>query len=421
VNVCMLSGDGWEYEVSHRLLNITSQGDYTLTGTNTDGKVSIYLRAEDGPVNLTLKDLHLSGYTRENDDSPIGLSNLWNQQPVTMTLVSSNSIVSSSTSYGTREYAGIFVPANRTLTIQGDGYLYVRSYRGAAIGATDEHNDYFNYQSCGNIYITGGRIDAESSGSAAAIGASYNGTCGTIKISGGTVSAKSASGQAIGEGGNYADQTVYITGGSVRTTDGSIATTAKNDSHAALVCVAVPGLAPYSAVAFDNLPDYYGKNDIYADADGKVYLWLPEDWEEPHVSLLMAASPKKGLLGAPSGTAHTFVANGYSYTVTIDPDAGGAVADKGDPLPLESLRIDDFAIEDGYLAIKVTAKPATWIYGFADLLKIRASEALPIPDSKDALLDLSAAELTLEDQDSATIVVPRPKSGTDRFYRIEGP
>ena len=420
VNVCMLSGDGWEYDVALGEINITSQGDYTLTGTNTEGKVTIYLRAEDGPVNLTLKELHLSGYTKENVSSPIVLSNIWDQQPVTMTLVSSNSIVSSSTCYSTCECAGIFVPANRTLTIQGDGYLYVRSYCGAAIGATDYFGGYFNCQNCGNIYITGGRIDAEASGNSAAIGASANGTCGTIRISGGTVSAKSASGQAIGEGGDYADQTVYITGGSVRTTDGSVATTAKNDSHAALVCVAVPGLAPYSAVAFDNLPDYYGKNDIYADADGKVYLWLPEDWEEPHVSPLMAASPKKGLLASPSGASHTFSANGYSYTVTIDPDAGGAVADKGDPLPLESLSIDDFAVEDGYLAIRFTAKPATWLYGFADLIRIRASETLPIPDSDDALLDLSKAELQLDDEDTATLVVPLGEGGPSRFFKVEG-
>jgi len=182
----------------------------------------------------------------------------------------------------------------------------------------------------------------------------------------------------------------------------------------------VPGLAPYSAVAFDNLPDYYGKNDIYADADGKVYLWLPEDWEEPHVSPLMAASPKKGLLAASSGTSHTFSANGYSYTVTIDPDADGAVADKGDPLPLESLRIDDFAVEDGYLAIRFTAKPATWLYGFADLIRIRASETLPIPDSDDALLDLSKAELQLDDEDTATLVVPLGEGGPSRFFKVEG-
>ena len=181
----------------------------------------------------------------------------------------------------------------------------------------------------------------------------------------------------------------------------------------------MPGLTPYTAVAFDNLPAYYGKSGIYTDAGGKVYLWLPEDWEEPHVSPLMAASPKKGLLAASSGTSHTFSANGYSYTVTIDADAGGAVAEQGDPLSLESLSIDDFAVADGYLAIRFTARPATWLYGFADLITIRTSETLPIQNSDD-LIDLSNAELYLEGVDAATIIVPLGGASSNRFFRVEG-
>ena len=134
------------------------------------------------------------------------------------------------------------------------------------------------------------------------------------------------------------------------------------------------------------------------------------------------ASPKKGkgLLAVSSGTSHTFSANGYSYTVTIDAAAGGAVAEQGDPLPLESLRIDDFAVADGYLAIRFTAKPSTWLYGFADLIKIRASATLPIPDTDDALVDLSDAELRLEGADAATLVVPIGEGGQSRFFKVEG-
>ena len=185
--------------------------------------------------------------------------------------------------------------------------------------------------------------------------------------------------------------------------------------------VTVDGLAPNAKVAFDGLPDYYNTDEIYADAEGKVYLWLPENWESEHpiTPKLLAASPKKGLLAAPSGTSHTFSANGYNYTVTIDSDAGGSVADKGDPLPLESLRIDDFAVEDGYLAIRFTAKPSTWLYGFSDLIAVRASETLPIPGSDDALLDLSDAELQLEGADAATLVVPLGEGGRSRFFKVE--
>jgi hypothetical protein len=415
-NVCTLTGPGWYYDVSERTLWVTNQGSYTVTGTNTEGKVAIYLRAVDGPVNLTLKDLHLSGYTRDNCYSPIVLSDIWNQQPVTITLVSSNSLVSCNDPRNFH-YAGIFVPQNRKLTINGDGYLYVKGNSGAAIGGLDDAGSYPHNESCGEIYIEGGIIDAR--GSSSAIGCCYSGSCGKVKISGGTVFALAGYGQALGEGGGYGDETVYITGGSVKTTDGGRATIAKNDSNVALVCVEVPGFVPNKAVVFDNLPAYYGQSGIYADAGGNVYLWLPENWEEPHGSSLLSASPQNGLLGASSGTAHTFSANGYSYTVTINPSAGGAVATQGDPLPLESLKIDDFAVEDGWLVIRVTARPATWMYGFADTLEVRASETLPIPETDDAALDLSGAELRLEDGENATIAVPLGELPPSMFFKVK--
>ena len=197
-NVCTLTGPGWYYDVSERTLWVTNQGSYTVTGTNTEGKVAIYLRAVDGPVNLTLKDLHLSGYTRDNYYSPIVLSDIWNQQPVTITLVSSNSLVSCNDPRNFH-YAGIFVPQNRKLTINGDGYLYVKGNSGAAIGGLDDAGSYPHNESCGEIYIEGGIIDAR--GSSSAIGCCYSGSCGKVKISGGTVFALAGYGQALGEGG----------------------------------------------------------------------------------------------------------------------------------------------------------------------------------------------------------------------------
>ena len=98
----------------------------------------------------------------------------------------------------------------------------------------------------------------------------------------------------------------------------------------------------------------------------------------------------------------------------------GAVAAQGDPLPLELLRIDDFEVADGYLAIRFTAKPATWLYGFSDLISIRSSATLPIPYSDDSLLDLSAAELYLEGADAAMIIVPLGEDTTSRFFKVEG-
>lgn len=65
---------------------------------------------------------------------------------------------------------------------------------------------------------------------------------------------------------------------------------------------------------------------------------------------------------------------------------------------------------------------ATWLQGFADRLRVRASESLPIPDTDDSLLNLSNAELTLEDSTNATISVPLPEvfgDSSGRFFPIE--
>ena len=83
-----------------------------------------------------------------------------------------------------------------------------------------------------------------------------------------------------------------------------------------------------------------------------------------------------------------------------------------------TLKIDDFAVEDGFILLRFTAKPATWLYGFSDLIRIRASETLPIPAGDSSLLDLSRAELTLEGADAATIIVPLTSPA--RFFRVEG-
>ena len=87
------------------------------------------------------------------------------------------------------EYPGIFVPENKTLTIQGDGSLTASSNGWAAgIGGGYE-------KACGNITIEGGTINAQGGSDAAGIGGGYNTSCGNISITGGTVTAT---------GGNYA-------------------------------------------------------------------------------------------------------------------------------------------------------------------------------------------------------------------------
>lgn len=80
------------------------------------------------------------------------------------------------------DYAGIFIPANKTLTIQGTGSLTAAG-RGKAAGiggglaASGKVMD-----DCGNICIEGGTINATGGEYAAAIGGVQNKNCGDITI-----------------------------------------------------------------------------------------------------------------------------------------------------------------------------------------------------------------------------------------------
>lgn len=111
-------------------------------------------------------------------------------------------------------YPGIYVPAGKTLTIKGAGFLRAASNAGAAgIGGGNKAT------SCGNIVIESGTIEAVGkSGSGPGIGC---GTCGDITISGGTVTATGGTNAAgIGSANMGICGKITITGGTVNATGG---------------------------------------------------------------------------------------------------------------------------------------------------------------------------------------------------------
>ena len=117
------------------------------------------------------------------------------------------------------EFPGIYVPQNKTLTIQGSGSLTASSNGyGCGIGGGYEI-------ACGNIVIAGGTITATGGDFAAAgIGGCDTGSCGTISITGGTITATggdSAPGIGSGYGGQCGD--ISITGGTINANGGESA------------------------------------------------------------------------------------------------------------------------------------------------------------------------------------------------------
>ena len=117
-------------------------------------------------------------------------------------------------------WSGIFVPQNKTLTIQGSGTLIangssVIGYSAAGIGGGG-----MTSASCGNIVITGGIITATGGKGTPGIGGGRDNTCGNISITGGTVTANGGD-YAPGIGGSS-----YHSCGNITITNGVTSVTA---------------------------------------------------------------------------------------------------------------------------------------------------------------------------------------------------
>lgn len=110
------------------------------------------------------------------------------------------------------DYPGIYVPGNKTVTIQGSGSLTASSNGWAAgIGGG-------NTGDCGNITITGGNITATGGSGRAGIGGG-SGACGNITITGGTITATGGNNAAgIGGGTDGTCGNITITSGVTRVT-----------------------------------------------------------------------------------------------------------------------------------------------------------------------------------------------------------
>ena len=307
---------------------------------------------------------------------------------------------------------------------------YYYSYGGAGIGG--------GAYAFGTVYIRGGKVRAVGSNYSASIGGGRT-KAGYVYVSGGTVvpTVPASSARCIGDGaGNTSvPGEVRFTGGSIDAAFAIVNPAATNSIGVAVYPVAVSNLTANAKVAFDGLPSYYGTTDIYANEEGKVYLWLPEDWDEGGITpRLLAASPRR-LLGATPGASHTFSANGYSYTVSIPAGGGEAVAERGEALELSELKITGFSVADGWIVISVNASPATWMYGFGDLnayvktltdkpvkvsiYQYNADHELIHSDDDDAVLELPGWELILEDGDNATFAVPLGDLPESMFFKVK--
>ncbi|MBR6021351.1 MAG: hypothetical protein IK066_02915, partial [Kiritimatiellae bacterium] len=295
------SGTGWSY--SNRVVTLTGDASaFSLQGNAPNGDFRFEVPGDiasltlDG-VNLVAPDRKYGSVFAISGNAPIHLNG-------TNVLVASGSYA-----------AGIEVANNATVTIDGTGSLEARGGKyGAGIGsrggnapcgfvtiesgtvtATGGDNaagigggGNSNLQA-GSIEIAGGTVTGNGGDNAAGIGAgkgNFRVPDGAVRISGGTVTACGVSGSdfvnSLGNtvslvgGGDY--KPTVVTGGNV--VPGALGTVSPrpvDESGDPLYRILMGGFEAGSQVqlAGGDLPPDYASDGLFADAGGRVCLWLP--------------------------------------------------------------------------------------------------------------------------------------------------
>lgn len=152
--------------------NITLEDGDVLTGT-LDGTTQNYKISIAAGATVTLSGATIEGkHTNDSECQWAGLTCLGD---ATIILEGTNAVQNFN-----RYYPGLQIgPTGTTLTIRGSGSLTATGLNfGAGIGTA------LNGGSCGDIRIEGGTVTAKGGGKSAGIGSSYKSTCGDITISG---------------------------------------------------------------------------------------------------------------------------------------------------------------------------------------------------------------------------------------------
>ena len=225
-----------------------AQNGDLLTGT-LDGATQKYKISIAAGATVTLSNATISGvHTDDSHELWAGLTCLGD---ATIILDGTNAVQNFN-----RFYPGLQPgPTGTTLTIRGSGTLTATSREfGTGIGSK------FNGGSCGNIRIEGGTVTAIG-GDGAGIGSGNGSTCGNITITGGTVTANGgAYGAGIGSGDTFSGTSqcgdITITGGTVTANGGGdgAGIGSGNGSGGASQCgsISVSGSASVTATGGDN-------------------------------------------------------------------------------------------------------------------------------------------------------------------------
>ena len=291
-------------------VNITQPGTYTVTGTSTVTGNNITVNTN-GTVNLTIENVNI-----ESGGAPLNIEagnvkltlrgtnrliNIgWNNAGIRVPQVASLEITEESEGHSLTAQgspndwggAGIGAGLNEiagAITINGGNLDIIAGIGAAAIGGGTTYGTTDITPDATSITINGGTIKAQSKNytyiTPATIGGGssfYNyirGNGGVITITGGTVIAN----DIIGHKENAFTTSITITGGNI---SASCSITPTNGSTN-LEMKEITGLTPYAKITALSGADGYSTEDMYADENGKLYLWLPSE-SNPSVSQSIA-------------------------------------------------------------------------------------------------------------------------------------
>lgn len=178
---------------------ILQNGDVATGTLGGNYKVSIAAGAK-----VWLRDADINGTGTDTVGLWAGLTCLGD---ATIVLEGANTVRA-----GDARRAGIFIPENYTLTIDGEGALLAIAYSGYHSHVYDNGGASIGggyQQHCGDIVINGGTICATNRLDGTGIGGGILARCGSITINGGTVTAYGgASGIGAGQGGTCGNITI---------------------------------------------------------------------------------------------------------------------------------------------------------------------------------------------------------------------
>lgn len=195
---------------------VTLQDGDVLTGT---GGTKTHVMIADGAT-VTLSGVNITAITSDLSHKWAGITCIGNAT-IMIADGTTNSVKG-----GHFTYPGIYIPADHTLTIQGNGSLESATHdrgNGSGTGSGAGIGGIAN-ERCGNIVIKSGNITALGNYMSAGIGGTDGSPCGDITIEGGAVTATGGKyAPGIGSGSCSSAGNITITGGTVTSTGGSFA------------------------------------------------------------------------------------------------------------------------------------------------------------------------------------------------------